>query len=165
MSDYLCREMTADDAESVLSIFNHYVKNSFAAYPEQPVGPEFFAVLMKASAGYPRLVAVDQTDTVVGFAMLRPYHPMPAFAATAEISSFIAPSHTGHGIGQILLDRLIAGARAKGITNIMAGISGYNEPSIKFHRKHGFVECGKFLGIGRKRGMNFDVVWMQLHLD
>ncbi|WP_277619444.1 GNAT family N-acetyltransferase [Methanoculleus sediminis] len=36
-----------------------------------------------------------------------------------------------------------------------------NEGSIRFHRWHEFVECGRFESVGTKRGFPFEVVWMQ----
>jgi len=45
-----------------------------------------------------------------------------------------------------------------------AHISSLNEGSIRFHLRHGFTECGRFRRVGRKRGQDFDMVWMQLTL-
>jgi len=47
------------------------------------------------------------------------------------------------------------------IKTLLASISSRNKESIAFHKKHGFIECGRFKDIGRKRGKPFDVVWMQ----
>ncbi|WP_243669404.1 hypothetical protein [Methanoculleus chikugoensis] len=35
---------------------------------------------------------------------------------------------------------------------------------MRFHRRHGFVECGRFRNVGSKHGVLFDVVWMQKFL-
>jgi len=57
---------------------------------------------------------------------------------------------------------LLARAREKGITSILVCISSQNEPSQTLHKKNGFLECGRFLNMGRKFGLeDFDVVWMQ----
>jgi phosphinothricin acetyltransferase len=116
---------------------------------------------MSMSQGYPFLVAKDGEGKVLGFGLLRPHNPMPAFSRTAEITYFIAPDHTRKGIGGKMLDRLLAEAREMGITSILASISSLNPGSLAFHEKHGFRECGRFVGIGRKKGREFDVVWMQ----
>ncbi|GAG19401.1 unnamed protein product, partial [marine sediment metagenome] len=59
-----------------------------------------------------------------------------------------------------ILRHLEEEARTMGITKILAHISSRNPVSLAFHRKHGFAECGRFPGIGRKWGKSFDVVWM-----
>lgn len=156
------REMKKEDRVSVIDIFNYYVEHSFAAYPEGKIPYEFYDIFMK-SEGYPRIV-IENEDGVVGFAMLRPHSPIPAFRGTAEISYFIKPDMTGRGLGARMLRHLLNEAGVKGIRSILAGISSLNEGSLRFHSKHGFKECGRFNGIGLKKGHYFDVVWMQLAL-
>ena len=39
---FVIREATSEDIQGMLEIFNYYVENSFAAYLETPVGPDFF---------------------------------------------------------------------------------------------------------------------------
>lgn len=155
------REMTTEDRIPVIDIFNHYVEHSFAAYPEGKIPYEWFGEVFLKPPGYPRLVT-EEEGGVAGFGMLRPHSPIPTFRATAEISCFISPSLTGRGLGSLVVQRLLEEAAARDLTNILASISSLNEGSIRFHQKHGFVECGRFKSIGLKKGQPFDVVWMQL---
>ena len=158
------REMKEEDRISIIDIFNYYVEHSFAAYPEEKLPYAFFDNVFLNAEGYPRIVIENQNENIIGFAMLRPYSPIPAFKNTAEISYFIHPDMTGHGLGSLMLNYLLDEAKLKGILNILAGISSLNEGSIRFHIKNGFKECGRFLAIGLKKGISFDVVWMQLEL-
>ena len=160
--DFTIAPVSKEDGNAIIDIFNHYVENSFAAYPEDPVPYEFFDFFMNMSAGYPLLAARDGEGNLLGFALLRAHSLMPVFSRTAEITCFIAPEHTGKGMGKALQERLLAGAREKGITSILAGISSLNSASLAFHKKRGFQECGRFQKIGRKWGQDFDVVWMQM---
>ena len=159
--DYTIVPVSKEESDAVIGIFNYYVENSFAAFPEDPVPHQFFDLLVNMSAGYPFQVAKDGDGTVLGFALLRPHNPMPVFSRTAEIACFISPEHIGKGIGSAMQDVLLHEACDKGISSILAGISSLNSASIAFHRKRGFQECGRFLKIGRKWGQEFDVVWMQ----
>ncbi|MDD3925249.1 MAG: GNAT family N-acetyltransferase [bacterium] len=156
--------MSLSDRESVIDIFNYYVENSFAAYPERKLPYEFFDTLFGMCQGYPAVTVRDEAGEILGFGMLRPYNPMQAFSKTAEIPCFIKPDFTGQGIGKMLLDYLIEEGRKKGLTNILAGISSLNDGSMRFHLKNGFVECGRFKGIGQKQGKIFDVVYCQMTL-
>lgn len=159
--DFTMVPVTAEDGMAIIDISNHYVENTFAAYPDAKVPYEFFGLFMNMSQGYPFLVAKDASGRILGFGLLRPHNPMPAFSKTAEITYFLAPAHTGQGIGKAMLDRLLAEAKEMGITSILASISSLNSGSLAFHKKNCFMECGRFIGIGRKRGQEFDVVWMQ----
>ncbi len=156
--------MAAEDREAVIDIFNHYIENSFAAYPARRLPYEAFGMLLNMCQGYPNATVRIEGSEIAGFGMLRPYSPISSFSSTAEISYFIKPGQTGRGIGKSLLEHLIEGARAKGITSILASISSLKEGSIRFHARNGFVECGRFAGIGLKNGRRFDVVYYQRNL-
>jgi len=158
--DCVFERLSAEHRAPVMDIFNHYVENSFAAYPETPLPAPAFDMFLKMTEGYPAY-AVKAQGRVVGFGMLRAWHPLPVFARAAEITYFLHPDFCRHGLGAALLERLVEEGRQKGITTILASVSALNEGSLSFHRKHGFVECGRFKSVGRKRGRDLDVVWLQ----
>jgi L-amino acid N-acyltransferase YncA len=159
--NYTLKSMTKEHRTPVIDIFNHFIENSYAAYMDKKVGYDFFNLFLGMSNGYPAVVAKNGSDEIVGFALMHAYHPANAFERTAELTYFIHPDHTGKGIGKNFLDLFIKESRKRGIDSLVASISSLNEGSLKFHRKFGFEECGRFKNIGRKFGNDFDVVWMQ----
>jgi phosphinothricin acetyltransferase len=161
LMEYELFPLSSSDREKVIDIFNYYVENSFAAYPERKVPYEFFDLFLQSTVGYPTAVAKNKSKTILGFGMLRPHSPMPTMAGTAEISYFIKPECTGKGLGSSILEYLLRGAKDKGFHSVLASISSFNEGSIRFHSHHGFFECGRFREVGKKHGKFFDVVWMQ----
>lgn len=159
--EYSITPITHDDREAVMDIFNHYVEHSFAAYPETPLPYQAFDMLLQMAHGLPTAIVKDRSGNTLGFAMLRPHNPIPAFSRTAELTAFIHPDHTGNGLGKLLLDSLEQSAAAHGIATLLASISSRNPGSIAFHKKNGFVECGRFRDVGKKKGQLFDTMWMQ----
>lgn len=157
-------KMNIEHASAVMEIYNYYIKNSFAAYPEQELPITFFGKLLEMTEGYPTFV-IKSGDGVVGFCFLRAYNTFPTFKNTAEISYFINEKHSGKGLGKIALDKLIDAGREQGITTILASVSSKNARSLSFHQKNGFNECGRFRQIGRKFGEAFDVVWFSKNLS
>lgn len=153
--------ITPADGRDVVDLFNHYVLNSFAAFPEEPMPYPFFDRLMEAARGWPTLAARSLDGRFLGFALLRRHNPWPTSAHVAEITYFIAPDATGRGIGSKMLAELEARAKDHGIRTILASIASLNEGSLAFHRRHGFVEVGRFRNVCIKRGTPFDAVWMQ----
>jgi len=162
--EYTVRNMQETDASGVMSIYNYYTENDFAAYFEQPLPIETFGRFQEMSQNYPAFVACDENQEVIGFAFLHAYHSAPTFQRTAEVTYFIHPEHVGKGLGKLMLNKLIGGAIKKGVDNIIASISSLNVPSLSFHRKYGFRECGRLSSIGKKFGQDFDVVYMQLEI-
>ena len=159
--NYAIRPIKPADREPVMDIFNHYVEYSFAAYPETRLPYAAFDMFMNMAQGYPTGALIDKIGTVVGFGMLRAFNPMPAFSCSAETTNFLHPDHTGKGLGKRLLGHLELGGRELGIATLLANISSLNPGSVAFHAMNGFVECGRFRGVGMKNGRVFDVIWMQ----
>lgn len=146
----------------VIDIFNYYIENSFAAYFENKLPYQFFYKLIEMSKGYPAYVFLnEETKKVIGFCLLKPFSPLPVFKETAEVTYFIEENETGKGLGKEMLNLLEDEAREMGFKYLLASISSCNEQSLRFHRKRGFFECGRLHNIGKKKDINFDVVWME----
>jgi len=162
--EYRIRDAADGDARAVTDVLNSFVEDSFAAYNATPVPAEFFTKIRQLAEGYPFYVVEAESGDVIGFAMLRRHHPADTFDRTAELTYFLLPEHTRRGLGTRLLTVLMERAVELGIDQVLASVSSLNEQSLQFHRKHGFVECGRFREVGRKLGRDFDVVWFQKSL-
>jgi len=166
---YLIREATAEDISGMLEVFNYYVENSFAAYIETSIGPEFFQSVKSEKEQdehdhFPYYV-IEEMGKIIGIGTLMPYFPFPNFRHTGVVSYFILPGHTRKGLGSRMLDKLCTKASEKKMKSLLANVSSKNEASLNFHLKHGFIECGKFREVGTKFGKYFDIVWLQKFLE
>jgi len=161
MTEYALQPLEERHRTAVVDIFNHFVESGFAAYPQEKVPYAFFDLLLKAAQSHPAVAVVGAGGAVVGFGLLRPFHPMRTFARSAEVTYFILPEHTGRGLGARLLAHLEGEAQTRGIDCLIADISELNLGSIRFHEKAGFSERGRLLRVGRKNGRDFGVVLMQ----
>ena len=154
--------MTQDYSKEIMDIFNYYAENSYAAYPESKLPYKFYTRFLDMTKGYPAFVIKNKNmKKVIGFCFLRAYNPFPVFKETAEITYFLDKNEIGKGIGKEALNKLEEEAKKIGIRRLLANISSENIQSIIFHKKNGFIECGRFHNIGKKKGKNFDVVWME----
>lgn len=157
---YALEPMREEHRRPVMEIFNHFIENTFAAYPEAPLSESSYDQLLAVATRYPATVVKDGGQRIVGFAFLQPYHAADSFRKTAVATYFILPGHTRKGIGTMILDAFVSEAREKGLEHILVNISSLNPGSIEFHRKNGFRKCGTFEDIGIKTGKKFSVVWM-----
>lgn len=158
--DLIFAPITESDKEPVITLFNYYIEHTYAAFLESPLPSSYFDTLLPVIEQYPS-VSVKENGALIGFGLLRPHNPMPAFRYTAVISYFLDPEYTGKGIGSTMLNYLIEKAREKGIRSILAEISSLNPGSVRFHEKHGFIHRGRFERVGVKNGKEFDTIWMQ----
>ncbi len=154
------RAVEERDWPAIAEVFNHFVINGLAAYPEEPVSGKVFEKRHLESPDLPFVIG-EIGGAVVGFAYLSPFHHASTMKRSATLTYFIQPESTGAGLGGRFLDLLIERGKGLGITNFLAHISSANEGSIRFHARHGFTECGRFLKVGEKAGRTFDMVWMQ----
>ena len=152
-----------DHQSAVMSIFNHYVETTTAAFPGKPLPEPLFAVFLKrAEGGYPAYALVDgDSGAVVGFCQLSAYNPFSSFAKTAEVTYFIAADYVGRGLGSKCLEKLTEEGKKMGVAHLVAEVSSENAESLRFHERHGFRRAGELAGVGEKLGRTFGVVYLQ----
>ena len=156
------------DAGPVAAIFAHYVATSVATFEEvAPAAADWRQRLSDlAGRNLPFLVAEAGGDgSVCGFAYASPWRPKPAYRHTVEDTVYLAPGHTGRGIGSALLGGLLAGCAAAGARQVIAVIADTGgDASAALHRRFGFTQAGVLSGVGRKHGRWIDTVLMQKEL-
>jgi phosphinothricin acetyltransferase len=96
-----------------------------------------------------RLVALDESGTVQGWAALTPVSSRCVYAGVAEVSVYVAASARGKGLGRQLLQALIAASEQEGIWTLQAGIFPENTASLKIHEACGFRLVGRRERIGQ----------------
>lgn len=96
-----------------------------------------------------RLVALDPSGRVVGWAAASGVSDRCVYAGVVEHSVYVDPAAQGAGIGRALLDGLIASTEAAGIWTIQSGIFPENTASLALHRRCGFRVIGTRERLGR----------------
>jgi L-amino acid N-acyltransferase YncA len=150
------------DAEALRAIYNVEVLESMVTFDLRPrTLAEQLAWIDDHSGGHPAIVAVDETDTVGGFASLTPYRPRPAYSTSVEDSIYVHRDLRGKGVGRLLLGDLVELARDHGFHSVIGRIVGDHDASIALHAACGFEQVGREKEIGRKFNRWLDVVLMQ----
>ncbi len=164
MEEYAFERLCERHRNAVIDIFNHYVRETTAAYRDAEVGYEFFDNFLEDAASYPAYAVVGPGGEVAGFCMLEPLMPIPTFAETAEVTYFLRADQTGKGLGALALARLEEDARRLGVRKLVANLSSGNLGSLVFHIRNGFEEYGRLRDAGRKFGLPFDIVYLEKSL-
>ncbi len=159
--------MSADDADQVLAIYQAGINTGHATF-ERSAGewPAFDAGKLET----PRLVAVDEDDRVLGWAVLSPTSSRCVYGGVAEVTIYVASRAQGQGVGKTLLDALVQASEAAGIWTLVAGIMVENEASIILHERCGFERLGVRkrlgkMGFGPMEGEWRDVLQMERRSD
>ncbi len=107
-----------------------------------------------------RLVA-RADEEIAGWAALAPVSDRCAYRGVAWDSVYVRRQARGHGIGRLLLERLVHDADAGGIWTLQAGIFPENAASIALHQHCGFRIVGVRERLGRQDGTWRDVVLLE----
>lgn len=156
---YNIRLSKDEDNEQVMAIMNYYIENSMAAYPLAPLPVQAWGFIKAKCINGTILVAETESAEVVGFALMKSFMEMEAFAHSADIGYFIDPKHTGKGLGKRFLAELEEIAKQMGIKTLLANVSSENPDSIAFHERNGFCKCGELPKVGKKHDKYFDMIW------
>jgi phosphinothricin acetyltransferase len=163
------RRAAAGDAEAMRGIYNYEVENFVTTTDMVPRTLDQQRVWIDERSGaFAAIVAVladgEPDEQVVGFASLSKFKERAAYSPTVENSVYVSRSHSGAGIGRILMDRLIEDAREGGFHSIIARIESSSEASRALHRACGFELVGVEREVGRKFGRWLDIAILQLML-
>jgi len=111
----------------------------------------------------PRLVA-ERAGAVVGWVAVSRVSRRPAYRGVVEHSIYVDASARRSGIGQTLLDALVAEAPAHGIWTIQTSIIEANEASLRLHERLGFRLVGRRERIAQLGGAWRDTLLLELRL-
>ncbi|HUC10998.1 MAG TPA: GNAT family N-acetyltransferase [Stellaceae bacterium] len=151
------------DIAAIAAIYRHHVLHGIASFEEEPPDPAEIARRWQGilARGLPYLVA-ERTGQVLGYCYASPYRTRSAYRFAVEDSIYLDHRETGRGIGRALLSVLIEHCAAQGYRQMVAVIGGSEQwPSIRLHRRLGFVESGTLRAVGFKLGGWVDTVLMQ----
>ena len=107
-----------------------------------------------------RLVALRDGD-VAGLAAVSPVSDRSCYRGVVENSVYVSETARGQGVGQRLLEEVIASTEAAGIWTIEAGMFPENEGSIRLHERVGFQIVGRRERIGKLDGVWRDVLLLE----
>ena len=60
---------------------------------------------------------------------------------------WVSPSARGHGLGKLLLDRIVSWAKASGLNALILSVTTTNRVAKNLYKSAGFVETGKLEGL------------------
>jgi phosphinothricin acetyltransferase len=152
-----------DDLEAISEIYGHYVRTSAISFdvevPSAAWRREWFSRF--DTRGRHRLLVARSRGSAVGYAASAPYRPRAAYAPSVETSVYVAPSHTGQGLGSALYRALLVELEREDVHRAYAGIGMPNPASVRLHERCGYRRVGYYTEQGRKFGRYWDVAWYE----
>lgn len=166
------RPASPNDISDITKIYGRSVVEEFASFELSAPDDAKMLTRMNAiiTAGYPYLVAEDETGSIVGYAYASAHRPRPAYKSTVENTVYVAQSHWGQGIARGLMNALVSACRELHYTQMIGVIACEPDqkisdiPSAALHELFGFKQVGRLKKVGNKHEKWLDVLLMQKEL-
>jgi L-amino acid N-acyltransferase YncA/2-polyprenyl-3-methyl-5-hydroxy-6-metoxy-1,4-benzoquinol methylase len=155
---YTVRHMAISDWPRVAAIYAAGIASGHATFESDVPDWESWDGSHLAA---PRLVAVDASEEVVGWAAGSAVSERCVYGGVMEHSIYVDTSARGRGVGDLLLNTLIVESERLGFWTIQSGVFPENLASLALHRKWGFREVGRRERVGRHNGVWRDVVLLE----
>lgn len=159
------RDATVRDAESIASIYNHFVLTTSISFEEAevPVIEMAGRIADLQASGLPWQIA-ELDGVVAGYAYATKWRVRHAYRFSVETSIYLAPDQAGKGLGTALYEALLTRLRDGGFHLAIGGIALPNPASVALHEKLGFEKVAQFREVGFKFDRWTDVGYWQMVL-
>ena len=149
-----------EDAAALLEIYRESIDTSITFEYTLPSEVEFAGRIAEISACYPYLVLFEG-GRAVAYAYAHRAQERAAYGWNAELSIYIARSHTGRGLGRLLYETLMELLRMQGVKTVYGVVTSPNPASEALHEALGFRRAALFRDAGWKDGAWHDVIWFE----
>lgn len=158
------RLATEDDLARVCEIVNYFIENTAFNFRTEPqVVDEWRSDWRRLHSRFPWLVTTTD-DGLVGVAYAVPWNDRAAYQWTVEATVYVDASEHGRGVGDTLYTELLGRLRRQGFRSVVAVIALPNDPSVRLHERHGFIQAGRLVDAGFKQNGWHDVGFWQCTL-
>ena len=162
------RRAETGDAERLLEIYDHYVRNTAITFEyETPSLEEFKERMVGIMKRYPYLV-IEKDGKIEGYSYAGVFKDRAAYDRSCETTIYIDKDAHKEGLGRMLYEALEEELKKQGMLNLYACI-GFpaaedeylTTNSADFHAHLGYTKVGEFHKCGYKFGRWYDMIWME----
>ncbi len=160
------RDARESDLPAIVEIYNAAIPGRMATADLEPVTLESRRAWFRqfTPGRYPLWVLEDRGE-IAGWLSFRIFYGRPAYAATTEVSVYVAPAHQRRGVGRRLLTEAIARGPQLGLKTLLYVCFAHNAPSLRLAESLGFMRWGHLPRIADMDGIERDVIILGRRID
>lgn len=153
------RDAVESDLPAIVEIYNASVPGRMATADLEPVTLDSRrAWLRQFTPGRYPLWVLEEQGQVAGWLSFRMFYGRLAYAATAEVSVYVAPACQGRGVGRRLLSAAIGRGPELGLKTLLYVCFAHNAPSLALAEGLGFARWGHLPRVAELDGVERDVL-------
>ena len=158
--DFALLPMQSVDYPSVSRIFTQGIETGNATYDTSAAVWEDWDAKHLMHSRW--VIKSANEGSVLGWAALSPVSSRIVFSGVAELSIYVDTDYLGKGLGNALMEAVVASSEENGIWMLQSGIFPENQASIGMHEKFGFRLVGRRERIGKMaNGIWRDIVLLE----
>ena len=160
MTGLVIRDAAEADLPAIVEIYNATIPSRMVTADLEPVTVDARRPWLAShqTSSRPIWVACDPSGAVCGWLSFDPFHARAAYAASAMLAIYIAPSHRRMGLGRTLLTMAVDRAPDLGVHTLLGYIFGHNAPSLRLFESHGFARWAHLPRVAVLDGIERDLV-------
>jgi L-amino acid N-acyltransferase YncA len=153
------RDATREDLAGIVAIYNATVPSRLSTADLEPVSVESRVAWLERRdrARHPLWVA-ELDGELAGWLGFEQFYGRAAYAATAELSVYVAAGRRRAGVGSALLERALQRAPGFGLSTLLALVFAHNEPSVQLFARRGFERWGYLPRVALLDGVERDLL-------
>jgi len=160
----MIRDVTINDAQQIVNIYNYYVLNSIVTLDLVPFSVQDFEEKINAISSQFPFIVFEENNQILGYAYANTFRTKPAYKNTVELTVYLDHENIGKQIGKKLYTELIMQLKKQKYHVLIGGLTLPNDASVKLHENFGFEKVAHFKEVGYKFNAWYDVGFWQLTL-
>jgi len=162
----LLRDARPEDLPRIVEIYNASIPGRCATADLEPVTVASREAWFREheASSFP-LWVLERGGALVGWLGLSRFHARPAYAATAELSVYVAPEAQRKAVATRLLGAALSRAPQLGLSTLLGLVFGHNDASLRLFAKFGFEEWGQLPRVARLDGVERDLIIVGRRVD
>jgi len=162
----MIRDAREEDLAAIVAIYNASIPSRLSTADTEPVSVdsrrEWFR--QHGTMRHP-LWVLERDRRVAGWLSFGPFYGRPAYAATAEVSVYVAADFQRQGVGTALLEEAMLRSPSLRIETLLGFIFAHNVPSLALFAKFGFERWAHLPRVAELDGIKRDLVIVGRHLQ
>lgn len=147
------------DLPAIVAIYNETIPSRLVTADLEPVTVASRRAWFADHGGATRpLWVVEREGEPTAWLSFSSFYGRPAYAATAEVSVYVAAGARRRGIAGYLLRAAAAAAPQLGLCTLLGFIFSHNEASLELFAKSGYAQWGRLPRVARLDGVERDLV-------
>jgi L-amino acid N-acyltransferase YncA len=162
----MIREAREEDLPAIVAIYNASIPGRASTADTEPVSVDSRREWFRQHGpGRHPLWVAERGQRVAGWLSFGAFYGRPAYAATAEVSVYVAPDLQRQGIGSELLREALLRAPGLRIETLLGMIFAHNQASLALFTRLGFERWALLPRVAELDGVKRDLVIMGRHVS